>query len=135
MAGTAMRRIAHATIAELTVSAGQTATLGLLATVGAADGEAQDGTGDDGIGIFRATAAAGERVQVTLFAPVEVVTVGTGGATYGSKAIHVADGFTDAAAHDSSGGTDDNIYGIFMQDGAAGERVGMQIIPSNRGSV
>jgi|TARA_R110002110_G_scaffold166496_4_gene367098 hypothetical protein len=131
---TAIRRLAHATLAEFTVATGQAATEGGLATASAADGEVQDGIGDDGIGIFRATAAAGARVEVTLFGGVEVVTVGANGATYGTKAIAVAGAFEDAPAHDSSGATDNAIYGIFMQSGVAGDKVGMMLTASNRGS-
>ncbi len=131
---TATRRLAHATIAEFTVAAGQTATEGGLATASANDGEAQDGTGDDGIGIFRASAAAGARVEVTLFGAIEMVTVGAAGATYGSKAVAVGATFVDAPAHDSSGATDNAIYGIFMQTGVAGDKVGMLLTASNRGS-
>ena len=130
----AIRRLAHATIGTFIVAAGETATLGKLATVGAADGDVQDGTGDDGIGIFRESGVPGDRVQVTLFGAVEVVTVGTGGASYGEKAIHVATGFTDATAHDSSGATEEAIYGVFMETGAAGERIGMMLTISNRGA-
>ena len=134
---TATRRLAHATIAEFNVIAGQVTTLGK--PVSLTSGEVKDTASgaDDAIGIARASVTAGatnRRVQVTLWAPVEVVLVGTGGATESTKAVVVADGMTDAPAHDSSGGTDDAIYGIFMETGAATERVGMMVMASNRGS-
>ncbi len=133
---TALQLTNQATKREFTVAAGQTATLGMMAILsGANDEVATAGAGvDTGIGIFQATAAAGARVEVTLFGPVERVLVGTGGATRGTKATWVADGFTDAPAHDSSGGTDDEIWGIFMQSGVATDRVGLMLGASNRGS-
>ncbi len=136
---TATRRLAHATIAEFDVEAGGVTTLGKPVSFSATAGEIVDTAAgaDDAIGIARASVAAidtARRVQVTLFAPVEVVLVGTGGATEGEKAVVVADGLTDAPTHDSSGATDDAIYGIFMQSGSATERVGMQVMASNRGS-
>lgn len=136
---TATRRIAHATIADFEAESGQTVTAHSLVSFGASNTDVEDTAAgaDDAIGIARTSVGSGDtkrRVQVTLFAPVEVVLVGTGGCNAGSKAVVVADGVTDAATHDSSGATDDAIYGIFMQDGSVTERVGMQVMASNRGS-
>lgn len=133
---TALSLLNNATIRSFTVASGQTATLGNAAILSGADNEVDDaGSGSDlAIGVFLATAAAGARVEVALFGPVVPVLVGTGGATRGTKATLVADGFTNAPAHDSSGATDNVIYGIFMQTGVATDRVGMILCASNRGS-
>jgi len=133
---TALRKREFATFWTATVAAGQTATLGRLAIFAAADDQVQTaGSGSDlTIGVFKETAAASARVEIQLWAPVVPVVVGTGGATRGTKAVGVADGITDAAAHDSSGTTDNAIVGIFMQSGIAGDTVGMMLMPGNRGS-
>lgn len=132
---TAMRRIEHGTIARYTVATGQAVTKGELVVL-ASDTTVQDagGASDLGIGIAMATVAADLPVDIFLFAPVIDVAVGTGGATRGKKAIAVSDGFTDCGAHDSSGATDNATYGIFMQSGVVGDRVGMQAMFGNRGS-
>lgn len=135
---TAFRQIEYGTKHNFMVATGQAATKGKLAIFGSSDTTVQNGvsTSDTGIGIFMATAAADTQVDVLLFAPVMPVLVGTGGCTRGKKAIVASanDGFTDAPAHDSSGATDNIIYGIFMQSGSAGDTVGMMVAPSNRGS-
>jgi hypothetical protein len=132
---TANKYTGYVTIKSYTVAAGQTATRGYMAVL-ASDTTVQDGgaSSDLGIGVFRHTAAAAARVEVYLFAPIVDVEVGTGGCTRGTKAIHVADGFTDAPAHDSSGGTDNAIYGVFTESGAAGDVRGMMLALGNRGS-
>lgn len=133
---TALRKRENCTFWAATVAPASTATRGFLAIFGAADDLVLDGgAGSDlGVGIFKESATAGQRVEIELWAPVVPVTVGTGGATRGTKAVFVADGFIDAPAHDSSGGTDNQIYGVFMQTGVVGDRVGMQLMASNRGS-
>lgn len=135
---TALRKFEYAHIKSYAVAAAQTVTAG-MGVVFHTDSEhvANQGASSDlgiGVALESGTGAAGSTVMVALYGPVVPVLVGTGGATYGTKAIHVADGFTDAPAHDSSGGTDNAIYGIFMQTGVATNIVGMQIIASNRGS-
>lgn len=132
---TATVKVGFATIGTYTVAAGQTATLGMGAILsGADDAVATGGANSDlVIGIFRATAAAAARVDVTHFGPIERVLVGTGGATRGAKAQIVADGFADAPAH-AAGATVRSIYGIFMQSGVAGDRVGMMLCVGNRES-
>ena len=93
------------------------------------------GAGEDlGIGIALDSGTAGQRVRVLIPNPIVGVVVGTGGATEGKKAVWVADGFTDAPAHDSDGTTNDAIYGIFMETGIATNVVGLQMIFGNRGS-
>lgn len=135
---TAFRKIDFGTVGTFTVASGQSATKGKLAIFGSSDTTVQNGvsTSDTGIGIFMATAAADAQVDVLLFNHVMPVLVGTGGCTRGKKAIFASadDGFTDAPAHDSSGATDNIIYGIFMQSGSAGDTVGLMCAPSNRGS-
>jgi len=134
---TALRKFEFAQIIAFTVEAAGTATVGRLASFGASDTTVQDtvAAADDAIGVFLTGGTAGDRVDLALFGPSVAVVVGVGGATRGSKAINVATGMTDAPAHDSSGATDNQIYGIFMQSGLAGDTVGMQITASNRGSV
>jgi hypothetical protein len=120
---------------RITYTASAGCTLGMMAVFTAATTVADGGAASDlGIGTFEATAVAGEQVSVLLYGPIVRVLVGTGGATRGTKAIHVADGYTDAPAHDSSGGTDNAIYGIFMETGVATDRIGMQQVAFNRGS-
>jgi hypothetical protein len=133
---TALRKVTHATFHTFTVAAGQATTAGELVVL-ATDTTVQDagGASDLGIGVAATTQAAGERVDVYLFGPVIPVEVGTGDATRGTKAIHAADGFTDAAAHDSSGATDEAIYGVFMQSGTVGQIVGLMFgLNGNRGA-
>jgi len=134
---TATRKLNNATFGVYTVAAGQTTTAGRAVVLsGADDAVATAGVGSDlVIGIARETKTAAERVEVTLFAPVEAVEVGAGGATRGTKAVVLANGlFQDAPAHDSSGATDDAIMGIFMQSGVSGDFVGLMLCPGNRGS-
>lgn len=133
---TATQDLRTALIKSYTVVAGGSATLGYPAIFSGADDVVDDGgiASDLIIGIFLDTAVAGARARVALFGPIARVVVGTGGATRGTKAVMVADGFTDAPAHDSSGATNNQIYGIFMNSGVATARVGMQLVPSNRGS-
>lgn len=134
---TATRKLNFVTIGNYTVAATKTATEGELLILSGADNEVEDANGasDLGIGIAVHSAAAGQPVEVYHPAPIIPVKVGTGGATRGKKAVNVADGFTDAAyPHDSSGATDQAIYGIFMESGLAGTVVGMMPIFSNRGA-
>ena len=133
---TAMEITNNLTSFYFTVTAGQSATLGMgcVYSAGVSTVETAGAGADDVIGIFMETAVAGARVKVALFSPVVRALVGTGGATAGKKAVLVADGFADAPAHDSDGATNDEIYGIFMQTGIATNRVGMMLAPSNRGS-
>ncbi len=133
---TALRKITHATIHAFTVAAGQVVTEGELVVLASATTVQDAGAATDlGVGIAVESAAAGVRVDIYLLGPVLPVIVGTGDCTFGNKAIAAADGFTDAAAHDSSGGTDEAIYGVFMQTGTVGQRVGLMIgLNGNRGA-
>ena len=132
---TALRKVTHATQHTFTVAAGQATTVGELVVL-ASDTTVQDagGASDLGIGIAKITQTAGLRVDVWLFGPVIPVAVGTGDATRGTKAVAVADGWTDAAAHDSDGTANASQYGVFMQSGTAGQTVGMMIAVGNRGT-
>lgn len=131
---TALRKFEYAHIKSYTVEAASTATVGRLASFGASDTTVADSAAaaDDAIGVFLTGGAAGDRVDIALFGPTVAVLVGTGGATRGSKAVNVANGVTDAPAHAAGGATANQIYGIFMQSGLAGDVVGMQILASNR---
>jgi hypothetical protein len=79
-----------------------------------------------GIGIVeQAVATVGHSVTIICFGNcIMDVTVGTGGATRGTDAITVANGFTDAAAN-GGGTTSQIIKGRFMQTGVAGDIVGL----------
>lgn len=133
---TANRQTAYATVKAYTVATGQVVTEGYMVVL-ASDTTVQNGgaSSDLGIGIARNSATAGQVVDIYLFGPIIPVVVGTGGCTRGTKAIHIADGFTDAPAHDSSGGTDNAIYGVFTESGSAGDMRGLMIgLGGNRGS-
>jgi hypothetical protein len=136
MATTALRKTDFATIMRFTVASGQTATKGKPVLLSGSDDEIDDAGADSdlAVGIALETKAAGKECDVYLFGPVVPVLVGTGGATRGTKAVIVADGFTNAPAHNSDGTGNQAVYGIFMQTGAAGDLVGMIPAPSNRGS-
>lgn len=138
---TALRKLENATFVECLVAAGEVTYAGRLVVVdsGVGDNYVKDaGAATDlGIGIARETLTSStgvQRCQVTLLAPVEAVTVGTGGATVGKKAVATTDGFTDAATHDSDNTGNSSIYGIFMQTGTAGQTVGLMLGAGNRGN-
>jgi hypothetical protein len=136
MATRAIKKLDYCPVMGFKVAAGQTATKGLAVLLSGSDEEvATAGANSDlAIGIALNTAAAAAEVQVALFAPVIPAVVGTGDTTRGKKQVLVANGITDAAAHDSSGNTDQAIYGIAMQSGVAGDMVGLMAVPSNRGA-
>ena len=74
-----------------------------------------------------AMSTAGKPIEVILNGLViKKVKVGTGGATRGTDAITVADGFTDAAAN-GGGTTSQIILGKFVQTGVAGDEVGLMM--------
>lgn len=120
----------------VTVPTGETATRGYPAVWHGSGNYAKNASGDtdEAFGVFDRDATAGAEVVVNLFAHVVRVPVGTGGATRGKKAVWSSgnDGWTDAPAQVGGGGTENNIYGIFMQTGVVGDRIGMQMIAGNR---
>jgi len=136
MAERALKKLDFAPIMTYVVATGQTTTKGLgVIFSGAETTIATAASGFDGcFGVALETTTAGKECQVALFAPIIPMVVGTGGSTYGTKQQFVADGVTDAAAHDSSGSTDDIIVGLAMQSGVAGDTIGVQVMPSNRGA-
>lgn len=132
----AVRKLEHCTFKEYTVASGQAVTVGELVVM-ASDTTVQDagGASDLGIGIAVESQTAGLRVELYMFGPIVPVTVGTGGATRGTKAIAAADGFTDATAHDSDGTSNESLYGVFVESGTAGQIKGMMIgLGGNRGA-
>jgi hypothetical protein len=132
---TATFKSKFATVHTMTVQTGQAATLGRLCAVVSATECKNAGAADDTIiGVFAHDAAAGETVDIYCPAPIVKVVVGTGGATVNNWAIPVANGVTDAPAHDSSGATNDVIVGKFVQSGVVGDRIGMLLVLQNRGS-
>jgi hypothetical protein len=133
MATRAHRKDAYSTTLALAVASGQVVTAG-LGVVFASDTTCQvAGASDLIFGIARTSQTAGQEVVIDLFGPIIPVKVGTGGATRGTKAKHVTDGFTDATAHNSDGTGNESTYGIFLQSGLAGDIVGMVPGAANRG--
>jgi hypothetical protein len=110
-------------VMEYEVASGDTATLGEAVKL---DSDTTiddcDAASDLAIGVALETKAAGEKCRVAMFGHAIVpVKVGTGGATRGTKAVLVATGFTDAAAHDSDGTGNESTYGIFLASADAGD--------------
>ena len=137
MAIRATNKDQFATKMQFVVETASTVTAGRAVVCGNADGEALNAGADSdlAIGIALTSGTAGQKVDVALFGPVIPVLVGTGGATRGTKMILVADGVTDAPAHDSDGTGNEAIYGIFIESGVAGDTVGAILSgASNRGS-
>ncbi|MHA1572658.1 MAG: hypothetical protein ACTSX8_01570 [Alphaproteobacteria bacterium] len=99
------------------------------AVILSADNECEDAAGatDLAVGIASATVLTDAEIDVYMFGYAVIpVTVGTGGATRGTQAVLIGDGFTDAAAHNSDAGAGNTaVYGIFLQSGAATTRVGL----------
>jgi hypothetical protein len=139
---TATRKLNYATIGNYDITAGQTVTVGFAVTMDSAGvgtpptvRNAAAGVDNDLIiGVAHtggtSTVAGDANVDVFLFAPVVPVTVGPGGsAAVGSKAIWNAtgDGFTVASALVPAGANDEQSYGVFVQDGNAGDIVGMML--------
>ncbi|MHA1572659.1 MAG: hypothetical protein ACTSX8_01575 [Alphaproteobacteria bacterium] len=115
----------NALVMQYTASAG--CTIG-EAVVFNSDTTVQDaGAATDlAIGVAAYTATAGNVVDVYMFGHAVIpVVVGTGDCTRGTKAVLVADGLTDAAAHDSDGVVNASVYGVFIQSGVAGDTVGL----------
>jgi hypothetical protein len=133
---TAVQDLTNGIIKWYTVVTAGAATLGFCAKLDSADNTVNNlGAGEDlCIGMFLATAVAGARVPVLIPNPIVRVVVGTNGATRSKKAIPVATGLEDAPTHDSDGTSNSAIVGIFMQSGTVGQRVGMQLTISSRGS-
>jgi hypothetical protein len=136
MAARALQNLSANPILTYIVASGQTTTDGLPVIFSGSE-EAiatNSSTPDATFGIAMDTCTAGEECRVFCYGPVKSCIVGTGASTYGVKQQYVADGVTDAAAHDSSGTTDDFIVGIAMQSGSALDRIGVMLIPCNRGA-
>lgn len=134
---TARRFTNNILILPFTVESGQTVTRG-QAVVLASDTTVQDsgGASDLIVGTAIADGAADEEVQIHMDGwAVKPVKVGTGGATRGTKAIAIGDGYTDATAHDSDGNQNESTYGQFLQSGTANQFIGLLLTGSaNRGT-
>jgi hypothetical protein len=129
---TATRKFNEGMEMAKTVAAGQIATQGFL-LIPSGVGTVQDATSPAATGLYVAkeSRTAAQRVQV--FSPGSgciPVTVGTGGATRGVRAIwSVAnDGFCDAPAM-ANGATHTETYGKFEDSGVAGTTVGLWFFP------
>lgn len=127
MATRAKQKIDFGCIEAFTVASGQTVTAGYRVKFASADNECQNcGVNEDGIGIALQAGAAGEKVSILLDGQgIVKVIVGTGGATRGSFAVTVANGFTNQAIAD--GATVRYLAGKFMQTGVAGDTVGLLV--------
>ncbi len=135
---TALRRLDKAIILPCTAgTGGTTAGTGVKfsADMVVVKCDGGDNNEDLFIGVSMETVLVGEVVNVAVSGIVGVL-VGAGDATRGTKAIVLgsATGFTDATAHDSSGASDDEVAGIFMQSGVVADFVGMLVLPVSRGS-
>jgi hypothetical protein len=133
---TAHRKLDHVTCGQGICATGCTITEGMaIYPTGANNTWDTALAGSDlALAVAKEDATAGQLFNFYYLGPVIPVLVGTGGATMGKKAKLANDGFTDAPTHDSSGGTDDVVYGSFVQTGAAGVMVGMIPAIGNRGS-
>jgi hypothetical protein len=136
MAARPLKKIDFTPIMTYLVATGQTTTAGYPVIFSGSEDEigTNSSTPDAIIGIALDTCAAGTECRVALLGPVIPMLVGTGGSTYGVKQQPLADGVTDAAAHDSSGAVDDVIIGLAMQSGAHDDMIGVMVMPSNRGA-
>lgn len=133
---TAMRYTQNALFLEYTVASGDTATEGEASLLDSdTTTDDCDGASDLAVGVNMSTQVAGAQVELCMFGwAVCPVKVGTGGATRGTKAKLVGDGFTDATTHDSDGVGNESTYGIFLQSGTAGQFVGLLLSgAANRG--
>jgi len=118
------------------IPTGQTATRGYPAVWHGTANEAKNASADtdEAFGFFDRDMTGPGQVAVNLAGPVIRVTVGTGGATRGKKAVFSGsfDGMTDAPAQAAGGATENNIYGVFMQTGVVGDTIGMMQAIGNR---
>jgi hypothetical protein len=117
------------------VPATKAATKGLAVIFSGADDQVENAGADSdlAIGVALNTAAAGEYVDVALFAYAVVeATCGTGGTTRGKKQVLVSDGFTDAPA-DNGATTPKPTYGFALQSAVAADKFGLALSgPANR---
>lgn len=114
-----------------TYKVGTAVTKGKLVKLVTDDDHVTDASaGEQGIGIALETKTTADTdVQIAMLAGAAIipVLVGTGGATRGSYASAVADGFTNQAV---GGGTvAKHIAGVFTQSGVAGDFVGLLPCP------
>lgn len=126
---TAWRNYDEAQFHTFTVAAGLAVTVGFLVEQsGAVNMIRNTATADLGIGVAMESGAAGQQVKVYLLGTVVPVRVGTGGATFGNKAVWAGanDGFTNAPAA-AAGNTTTPIWGTFLETGAAGTMVGLLV--------
>jgi hypothetical protein len=129
---TARRQYEHGTIINMTVAAGQTTTIGHPVALASAT-TVQTAYDDTAFGVALATAAAAAAVDILCFGPIVPMVVGTGGSTVGVVQQLVADGVTDAAAHNSDGTGNDVIVGMAMETGVATAMIGVCLFRGNRG--
>ena len=123
------------TTVKTVLAGGGAAVLGMPAKFGTSDTTwTQCGVDTETYaGPFAGAAAEGATVGVHRSGLAKHV-VGTGGATRGKFGIVVADGYTDAPAHDSDGTGNERIVCQFEESGDAGDLVGALIIHSQQGS-
>lgn len=133
---TAIRHTNNALFLDYTVAASDTATEGEAVLLDS-DTTIDDcnAASDLAVGVAMETGTAGDVVEVCMFGHAVVpVEVGTAGATRGTKAQLASDGFVDCSAHDSDGAGNQSFYGIFLQSGTVGQKVGLLLSGAgNRG--
>lgn len=120
MATRAGQALQYALIKEYTV--GTAATKGKLAKFGSDDETMTDASaGENGLAVWLETGTTGQRKEAVLLAggAIVKVLVGTGGATRGSYAVAVSDGFTNKTL--GGGTTVSYIAGKFLQTAVAGD--------------
>ena len=132
----AMEFSQNALVLKYEVESGQSVTIG-EGVVLASDTTVQDAgaASDLAVGVAVATTSAGNLAEIMMYGfAVVPCTVGTTGATRGKKALLEATGHCDATAHDSDGTGNQSTYGVFLQSGTSGQRVGLLLSgAANRG--
>jgi hypothetical protein len=130
------QHLEHALVLEYEVAAGDTATAGEAVILDSDTTiDDADGATDLAIGIALDSGTPGQRVRVAMFGHAVVpVKAGTGTITRGSKAVLAADGFINAAAHNSDGSGNESTYGIFLASADTGDMVPLLLSgAANRG--
>lgn len=128
MAERAIEHLDGAIIKVYTVASGKTVAANYPVKHSGSDTdiEAMAAIGDNVFGIALDAGAAGDKVRVALFGKgVCKVKVGTGGASRGAPAKYASDGLIDATV--GGGTTKLTVCGEFLQTGAAGDLVGLNL--------
>ena len=120
--------LSGAIIRPYTVAATKSVTRGFAVKLSGADDAVENmaATTDNCIGIALESGAAGAVVRVALWGQgIVKAKVGTGGATRGTPAKYAADGLTTAT--NGGGSTNQVLVGQFLEEGVAGDLVGLNL--------